>query len=132
MAAAFFAWGVLRSREKDLYEITSMKWDVNQHWADSVAEQRADYKVGALLLLISFFLQLAANLVPSTAEPSPFQPFSYALAEIVAVTVCLLACSFWWRNANANATKDQLRTWRAAELAALDAKLNGHDPAENP
>lgn len=123
LAAAFFAWGVLLSSDRDLYEITSMKWDINQHWADSIAEQRADYKVGALLLLLSFFLQLAANLIPPSAAPLPFQPFGYALAEIVAVVACLLACSLWRRNANANATKELLRKWRAAELAELDAKL---------
>ena len=104
----FFAWAVLRSSDKYLYEITSMKRDVNQHWADSIAEQRADCKVGALLLLLSFFLQLAADLIPSNATPSLFQPFGDALAEIVVVLAALLACSLWWRNVNASATKVRL------------------------
>ena len=122
MAAAFFAWGVLRSSDKDLYEITSMKWDINQHWADSIAEQRADYKVGALLLLLSFASQLAANLVPPTSAPSLLQPFAYAIVEIVVVVALLLACSVWRRNISASTTKDLLRTWRAKELAALGAE----------
>lgn len=122
MAAAFFAWGVLRSSDKDLYEITSMKWDINQHWADSIAEQRADYKVGALLFLLSFASQLAANLVPPTSAPSLLQPFAYAIVEIVVVVALLLACSVWRRNISASTTKDLLRTWRAKELAVLGAE----------
>lgn len=128
MAALYFALGVLRSSDNDLYHITSMKWDVNQHWADSIAEQRADYIVGSTLLLVSFFLQLAANLAPSSAQPSLLQPLGCAIAEIVVVVACLLVCSLWYQSAKAKATKAILRQWRAEELATLDAKLNQHNP----
>lgn len=120
MSAMFFAFGALFASPKDMYEITSLKWDVNQHWADSIAAQRADYIAGALLLLLSFSSQLAANLVHPNAAPSLLQPFGCAIAEIVAVIAFLLVCSVLLRNVNAKTTQDKLRQWRAKELAALD------------
>lgn len=123
MSAVFFSIGALFASPKDIYETTSMKWDVNQHWADSIAEQRADYIAGGLLLLLSFSLQLSANLVPLAAQPSPLQHFGYDIAEIVAVIAFLLVCSVLFRNANAKTTKEKLRQWRIEELAALEIKL---------
>ena len=119
MSAMFFAVGALFSSAKDIYEITSMRWDVNQHWADSIAAQRADYIVGAILLLLSFVSQLAANLVPADAAPLLFQPLGCAIAEIVAALVAVLACSLFLRNANALATRERLRKMRAAEMLRI-------------
>ena len=76
MSALFFAAGALFVSTKDLYEITSGAWDVERHlWGDSIADQRANYIAGALLLLLSFGLQLAATLTPSCEQPSPFSRF---------------------------------------------------------
>ena len=120
MSALFFAAGALFVTTEDLYEITSGAWDVERHRrGDSIAGQRADYIAGALLLLVSFFLQLAANLVPADAAPSLFQPLGCAIAEIVAALVAVLACSLFLRNANALATREKLRKMRAAEMLRI-------------
>ena len=100
ISAFFFAVGALFVSTKSLYEITSGKWEVERHvWGDSIAEQRADYIAGALLLLLLFGLQLAA---PSCDQSLPFQPLYYAIPEIVAVLVLVLGCSIFLRNAGSN------------------------------
>ena len=122
MSALFFAAGALFVSTEDLYEITSGAWDVERHrWGDSIAGQRADYIAGALLLLVSFGFQLAANLVPVDAAPSLFQPLGCAIAEIVAGVSLLLVCSVFLRNANAHATREKLRKMRAAEMSRIDS-----------
>ena len=124
MSALFFAAGALFVSTKDLYEITSGAWDVERHvWGDSIADQRADYIVGALLLLLSFASQLAANLVPSTFEPSPLQPFGCAIAEIAAALALLLVCSVLLRSAIAKSTKSQVRQMQSAVIAAQEAEI---------
>jgi len=73
---------LLRLKSKDVAAVASTYWGFNQHLADSIASQRAEYIVGALLLVLSFSLQLAANLVPPAFQPSLLQPFGFAFAAI--------------------------------------------------
>lgn len=121
MSALFFAAGALFVSTKDLYEITSGEWSVERHvWGDSIADQRANYIVGALLLLLSFGLQLAATLVPSCDSPSPVQPLGYTLAEIVVGLVLVLGCSLFFRHAHARSTKRQLRTMREEAMEEIE------------
>lgn len=93
ISAMFFAIGALGMHPQNILKISTSYWDANQHWADSIADQRADYIAGALLLILSFSSQLAANLVPSDAAPSFLQPLGCAIAEIIAVVSFLLICS---------------------------------------
>ena len=65
VAAIFFCIGnALNSAEKILLQ-SSTYWDFNKHLASSLAAQRSQYAVGALLLLVSFLLQVAAALAPA-------------------------------------------------------------------
>lgn len=97
-----------------------MYWDANKLLGDSIAEQRADYIAGALLLLVSFSLQLVATLVPPNTAPSLLQPVGCAIAEIVAVLVLLLAVSVLLRNYVAKSTKEKVHQLIAADLAAQE------------
>ena len=106
-----------------IQKVAATYWNSNQHWGDSIADQRADYIVGALLLLLAFLSQLLATLVPSTFEPSLLQPFGCAIAEILAVLVLLLVCSILFRNAIAKSTKSQVRKIQAAVIAAQEAEI---------
>ena len=65
LSALFFALGTLRLRTKDIVGIAGTYWDFNQHLADSIASQRAEYIAGALLLLASFSLQFVGKGVSS-------------------------------------------------------------------
>ena len=131
MSASFFAYGALTMTAEKINIIAATYWDANQHWGDSIAEQRADYIAGALLLLLSFSSQLAANLVPSASAPSLLQPFGCAIAEIVAVVVALLVCSALLRNFVAKSTIRRVRQLQEAELEADRKKTNVPPPA-NP
>ncbi|MBT9613734.1 MAG: hypothetical protein IV108_10775 [Burkholderiales bacterium] len=105
-SAAFFAVGTLRLTTTDISDLATTYWDFNKHLGDSIAAQRADYTVGALLLLISFSSQLAASLVPSELQPSLLQPAGCAAATIVALAALFLLCSVLLR-------------WMLARLAKL-------------
>lgn len=105
ISASFFSVGVLRMKIEDMAYSATILWDTNQHLADSIASQRADYITGALLLVLSFSLQLAANLVPPALEPSLLQPAGCAAAGIVALISGLLLASVLLRNAVAKSTK---------------------------
>ena len=120
LSAMFFAIGALGMRPQKIMQISSSYWDANQHWGDSIAEQRADYIAGALLLLLSFSSQLAANLVPSTLQPSLLQPLGCAIAEIVAVVLALLVSTVLLRNAVAKTTKTKVRRLQAEKIAASE------------
>jgi hypothetical protein len=114
MSAVFFSIGAMMITPAKIERVAATHWDTNQHWGDSIAEQRADYIVGGLLLLLSFSLQLSANLVSSTTESSLLQPFGCTIAEIVAAFVFLLVCSVLLRGAIAKSTKYKVRQIQAA------------------
>ncbi len=118
ITALFFAVGAIGMHPRNISKISTSYWDANQHWADSIADQRAEYIAGALLLVLSFSLQLAANLVPSDAAPSLLQPLGCAISEIVVVTTVLLVCSVLLRGAIAKTTKQKVRQLQAEKQAA--------------
>ena len=128
ISALFFAFGALMMTAEKINIIAATYWNANQHWGDSIADQRADYIAGALLLLLSFSSQLAANLVPPTSAPSLLQPFGYAIAEIVAVVATLFVGSVLLRNANAKTTKQKVHQLQEAELEADRKKTNVPPP----
>ena len=120
ISALFFAFGALMMTAEKINIIAATYWNANQHWGDSIADQRADYIAGALLLLLSFSSQLAANLVPSTLQPSLLQPLGCAIAEIVAVVLALLVSTVLLRNAVAKTTKTEVRRLQAEKIAASE------------
>jgi len=128
MSASFFSVGAMMMTPAKIEKVAATYWDANQHWGDSIAEQRADYIAGGLLLLLSFSLQLSANLVPSATAPSLLQPFGCAIAEIVAVLVFLLVCFVLLRNAIAKSTKQSVRRMQAEKLAAQEIAAKNRVP----
>ena len=93
IAAMYFAVGMLRMSAEDVWRTVRSHWDINEHQLRSVAAQRAEYIVGATYLLLSFSLQLSANLVPLALDPLLFQPFGCAIAEMFAALALLLVIS---------------------------------------
>lgn len=132
MSALFFAFGALVMTAEKINIIAATYWDANQHWGDSIAEQRADYIAGALLLLVSFALQLSANLVPSSIAPSLLQPVGCASAEIVAVIAFLLVLAVLLRNFVARRTKEKVHRLIAADLAAQEQAAKKSSPSQQP
>ena len=120
MSAVFFSIGAMTMTPEKIFKVAATYWDANQHWGDSIADQRADYIAGALLLLLAFSAQLSANLIPSASEPSLLQPFGCAIAEIVAALALLLVCSVLLRNAISKSTRQRVRQLQTEELAAQE------------
>ncbi|TRZ92075.1 MAG: hypothetical protein D4R84_13045 [Rhodocyclaceae bacterium] len=126
LSAIFFSIGAMIMTPMNIHKIAASYWDANQHWGDCISEQRADYIAGGLLLLLSFLLQLSANLVQPTAEPYLIEPLGCAVAEIATAVSFLLICSLLLRNAVAKNTKQQVRQLQMEELAAQELATKNH------
>jgi hypothetical protein len=126
-AGIFFAKGAIKMTPEKIQKIAATYWDSNEHWGYSIADQRADYIAGGILLVLSFSFQLTANFVPASFEPSFLQPFSCAIAEVFAIVALLLVLAVLVRNAVATSTKLQVRQRQAEAIAQeeLVNKVNG-------
>lgn len=70
VSAVFFCVGnALNTSEKILLQSTPF-WDFSEPVARALTAQRAQYAVGALVLVVSFVLQVAAALASSTTPAS--------------------------------------------------------------
>lgn len=95
LSAVYFAIGTLRLNDRAIFEISSMYWDYNKNLASSIASQRAEYMVGAGLLLMTFVIQLAGALLPGTSQ-TIFEnlPCALVAAVIIVIVVSALAVVF--------------------------------------
>lgn len=80
-AVLFCIGGILNTSNKILLQSTPY-WDFSAPVASSLAAQRAQYVIGALLLLTAFLLQVAASLASSTT-PAALPPFLHTWPAIV-------------------------------------------------
>jgi hypothetical protein len=97
-SAIFFCIGnASNTSEKILIQATQF-WDFSKPVASSLAAQRAQYIVGALLLLTAFALQVAASLAPS-ATPADLPPYLHTWLTIVLAvlvpTLLVAALAAW-------------------------------------
>ena len=116
LAALFFVIGVAHLRAADIKRIASSGYGgFSQNLADSFATQRAEYLSGAILLILSFMSQLAANVVDPSLQPPAIQPLEHAIRVIVALVVGLLVLAVILRYAVARCTKARVRALMAAE-----------------
>ena len=122
LSALFFALGTLHLKTKDIVGIAGTYWGFNKHLADSIASQRAEYIFGALLLVLSFSLQLAANLVPSTLQPSLLQSFGFSLAAICLLFGSTGLLSWYLCHRIAERTKAEVRRLLEASLKEQPTK----------
>ncbi len=116
MSALFFAFGALMMSPDKIGLISSSYWDENLHWRDSLAEQRADYICGAILLLLSFSCQLAGNFVPPAFTPYILNTFSCAISGIVGSFIILLLCFILLRRVIATKTIQKVQKMQEAGL----------------
>jgi hypothetical protein len=98
-SAIFFCIGnASNTSEKILIQATPF-WDFSKPVASSLAAQRAQYLVGALLLLTAFTLQVAAALAPS-ATPADLPPYLHTWPAIVLAvlvpTLLVAALAAWF------------------------------------
>ncbi|CAG1002631.1 hypothetical protein MTYP_03023 [Methylophilaceae bacterium] len=94
-AVLFCIGGILHTSNKILLQSTPY-WDFSAPVASSLAAQRAQYAIGALLLLIAFLLQVAAALASST-NPANLPRYLHtwpAIVFAVLVPIGLVAGGF--------------------------------------
>lgn len=89
-SAVFFSLGVLRMTPKIIAIQADEPWKFAQERATALASQAADYSAGALLLVFSFALQVAATPGFPAILPEP----CLARLDIAPVAVCALLAAF--------------------------------------
>lgn len=84
VAAVCFCAGAASSSSKQILAQSSTYWNFNKHLAHSLCAQRAQYAVGAVLLVLSFLFQSASVL---KLPEIPLQGTQSAFAVFVAMLV---------------------------------------------
>ena len=87
IAGGFFAYGTVSISAEDIVRITKTLVDSNRELALSFAAQQAEYRVGALFLLVTFVLQVGAIVTSPESHQSRTLPTRRALMWIVGSVV---------------------------------------------
>lgn len=66
ISAVFFGFGSAFTSQTKMVALSKTYWDYNKEYADSTVSQSTQYATGALLLIISFGLQVQAVLASTT------------------------------------------------------------------
>lgn len=123
-SAAFFAVGAATMGPNDIYSTVVVRHDINRHWFESASKQRAEYIVGATLLVLAFILQLAANFVPAQLSPSPLQSSSCAAYICGSMVALILLVSLLVRRSLSNSCSQQVRDMWEQEITARQQQSN--------
>lgn len=94
VSAVLFCVGTLSNTPRKILTQATMFWDFSKPVAEALAEQRAQYIVGALLLLSSFGLQVAAAL-GATSAPKWLPGVLQQWPSLVLVTLGVVGVVGW-------------------------------------
>ena len=99
IAAIFFCVGNAMNSSQKIFLQATPFYDLSEPVARAVAAQRAQYVVGALLLVVSFALQIAAALASSTtpaALPQWLHTWQYLVLVVLAPSALVAGCLSWF------------------------------------
>lgn len=98
LAAICFCVGNVLNTPKTIWQIAKPRWDFSPELARSFASQRAQYAVGALLLVLTFVFQMASMVASTSAlAPLPMWLCSWqTFAGVVFVLGAVFASSAIW------------------------------------
>jgi hypothetical protein len=98
-SGAFFCVGVLHVKKSTLVSIATLMWGSDTIVATEFAQQRSDFIFGAVLLFLSFLVQVVSKLLPP--EVSGYvvaaSPLSGAVLSFGMPTIVLCASYIPWR-----------------------------------
>ena len=98
-AAMFFCKGTVSLSNRAVFDLAGTYWKFNRSLADALVSQRAEYVAGAILLVISFAAQLAANLIPGDSQSPLFCSVPWAVASLAIAILVLVALALMLRAA---------------------------------
>ena len=126
VSALFFVLGPIDFKIKDIVSIASSAYGgFSRAFANSLAAQRADYIVGALLLVLTFSLQIAANLIPISLQAGTFLSFDNGIYAIVFLTCALLLIALAFRAVLAKSTRKKIQLELEARNIVLPRPKDG-------
>lgn len=97
-SATFFCVGAVLSTAAQIEDQASGRWDFHEPVARALTGQRAQYVVGALLLLASFCLQIAATIASpadSTWLPGWVTTWWYLVGLVLLATLAISVPLVW-------------------------------------
>ena len=97
VSAVFFCIGTVFNSAKQIMLQSTPFWDFNEHVARALTAQRAQYAIGALLLVASFLLQvtaaLASPITPATLPQWLHTWPCFMLAVLIPTALVSSGCS---------------------------------------
>ncbi len=112
LGSIFFTMGVVRQDAAAMAKLSGTYWTANPHMISMLAEQRADYIIGAFMIAAAFVLQFCSCLVPvSLAVMS-----QVSTAWLASSFLALSAVTFYVLSAFAKRLADDFRQQIRQEL----------------
>lgn len=99
LAAIFFCVGNAMNSSQKIFLQATPFYDLSEPVARALAAQRAQYVVGALLLVVSFALQIAAaraSLTTPVALPQWLHTWQYLVLAVLAPSALVAGCISWF------------------------------------
>jgi hypothetical protein len=93
-AAVFFAIGTAFINKDKIVAIASTYWNYNKEQAHAKVSQSAQYLIGSLFLVVSFFLQVVANLATPTNNIEIHSVLVEQLAFVLSTLVAIFLISW--------------------------------------
>jgi len=106
-SAIFLAKGSLGLSAEAIAALGSTYVGYNPHLVQSLAQQTADYRAGAILLLVAFSLQMGNTLWPIRWKDFAVSKKGAVLA--VAIGVVILPLAWWLANSHASRMEREVR-----------------------
>lgn len=92
-SALFFSIGVLRLKDESVKAMASSFYNSGEQVAVELAQQKVDFKFGAIFLFSAFFLQLVVKLFPALQMQTVIEHFWLAaLIELVIAVATFIFC----------------------------------------
>lgn len=106
-SGVFFCVGVLHVKDSTLETIATSFWGKGEVIAKELALQRVDFIFGAVLLFLSFLVQGAAKLLPSTVALSVVTTSAWSGAAVALSGPLVLLAVLWflWRAGRVRAAR---------------------------
>lgn len=95
VAAVFFCIGNFMNTSESIFKQSRPFMDISKHIAHALSAQRAQYVVGALLLVVAFLLQVLAVVAPKeSAEclPQWLHFWPYLVLSVVSLSAVIATC----------------------------------------
>ena len=118
IASLFFCVGTTRLSNETMYLLSGTYYGGNRGLFEAVAQQRADYLCGTVLLPASFLIQVIVLTVPSLTAQSLFSNFGAGVSVLCIIVAVVVLLAILIRRRLTHWSREYWATRLAADKAA--------------